>query len=191
MSKKLGRPSKLTPELQSEIVLLVKGGNYIETACAMAGISRSTYYDWMEKGKQSTGSNRFTEFRDAVEKAKAWAEARDVAIISRHAEKVWRAAAWLLERKYPKRWGRIKHKKKGKVSDQPVEHDENIYPEYVPREDQELEEYAKCFKYLELGDLEDKEKEEDVQKKRPISTAEIEFFVKRKFYPKNPKNNPL
>jgi hypothetical protein len=46
------------------------------------------------------------EFSDAVERAVAEAEARDVALIARAAEKNWQAAAWRLERRAPARWGR-------------------------------------------------------------------------------------
>jgi hypothetical protein len=40
-----------------------------------------------------------------VEKAQAEAEARDVAIIAKAAPDDWRAAAWRLERKAPRRYG--------------------------------------------------------------------------------------
>ena len=106
--KRMGRPTKLTAEMQSEIVELLKAGNYIETACAVAGLHKSTFYDWMKIADASTHKNKYTNFSDAVKKAMAWAEARDVAIIARHSEKYWQAAAWRLERKYPERWGRQK-----------------------------------------------------------------------------------
>ncbi len=106
--KRLGRPTKLTAEMQSEIVELLKAGNYIETACAVAGLHKSTFYDWMKIADASTHKNKYTNFSDAVKKAQAWSEARDVAIIARHSEKYWQAAAWRLERKYPDRWGRQK-----------------------------------------------------------------------------------
>ena len=106
--KRMGRPTKLTAEMHSEIVELIKVGNYIETACAVAGLHKSTFYDWMKIADASTHKNKYTNFSDAVKKAMAWAEARDVAIIARHSEKYWQAAAWRLERKYPERWGRQK-----------------------------------------------------------------------------------
>ncbi len=36
----------------------------------------------------------------------AEAEIRDVALIGKHAEYSWQAAAWRLERKFPAKWGR-------------------------------------------------------------------------------------
>ena len=109
--KKQGRPSKLTPELQAEMVLLFKMGNFVETACNIVGINKSTYYDWIKKGKKyNFPQNKYKIFKDAVEKAMAWSEARLVAIIAKHSEDNWRSAAWMLESRYPERWGKNVHK---------------------------------------------------------------------------------
>lgn len=114
-----GRPSKLTPEIQEEILRIIKSGNYIETACAYVGINKTTFYDWLKKGareKDRVAQNPrakvkkdlqiYVDFSNAVEKALAQAEIRDVAIIGKAAEENWQAAAWRLERKFPERWGR-------------------------------------------------------------------------------------
>lgn len=114
----MARPIKLTPDVQQKIVEAIKMGNYIETAAAYAGISKNTLYDWMKRGAREkeriTGTNRkpkageapFVQFSDAIEKAMADAEVRDVLIIANAAKENWQAAAWRLERKYPDRWGR-------------------------------------------------------------------------------------
>lgn len=104
-----GRPTKLTPELQRTIVTAITGGNYIETAAAMAGVNKDTLYHWFRLGAKSPGIYRV--FSDAVEKALAQAETRDVLLIGRAAETQWQAAAWRLERKFPQRWGRRDHLK--------------------------------------------------------------------------------
>ena len=108
--KKGGRPSKLTPELQAEIVFLIKAGNFIETTCDVVGINKSTFYAWMKLGDASTRPDKYTKFRDAVVNAQAFSEARDVAIIAKASEDDWRASAWKLERKFPDRWGKRKRK---------------------------------------------------------------------------------
>src|SRR5688572_8306482 len=94
----IGRPSLLTPAVTRVIVKVIKAGNYVETAVAAAGISKETFYDWLKKGgKEASGPHR--DFSDAVEKAKAEAEMRDVAIIDKAAKSgQWQAAAWRLER---------------------------------------------------------------------------------------------
>ena len=106
-----GRPSKLTPELREEIVSCIKAGSWTETVCVMAGINKSTFYDWMRRGKEATRHTKYKKFYKAVKQAEAFAEARHVANLSKAAEKHWGAAAWILERRFSERWGRTETKK--------------------------------------------------------------------------------
>lgn len=104
-----GRPSKLTPEIQRDIVDLVKTGNYFETAANACGIGNSTARRWLYDGaRQKTG--KYRRFRDAVVKAEAFAEASAVSRIRQHGAKVWQAEAWYLERRMPRKWGRWERK---------------------------------------------------------------------------------
>lgn len=107
--KKPGRPEKLTPELQQKIVDAIRMGAYIETASAYAGINKSTLYDWMKRGARAK-SGKYKEFSNAIEKALAESEMRDLAVIAKASQENWQAAAWRLERKFPDRWGRRKAK---------------------------------------------------------------------------------
>lgn len=100
-----GRPTKLTPELQKKIIDAIRAGNYMETAAAYAGISKDTFFRWLRKGARAK-SGIYKDFHDAVEKALADAEVRDVMLIANAAATDWKAAAWRLERKFPDRWGR-------------------------------------------------------------------------------------
>jgi len=119
MDKKRGRPTKLDEVVQEKIVNAIKAGNYIETAAAYAGINKDTLYEWLKRGEREKQRLRkdknlkinkaeepFVYFSDAVEKALAEAEMRNVLIISKTAEAQWQAAAWWLERKYPEKWGK-------------------------------------------------------------------------------------
>lgn len=113
-----GRPIKLTKELEKKITDVIRAGNYIETAAAYSGISKSTLYDWLKRGererqrsenngvKVSKKEQPFVEFSDAIEKALAEAEIRDVMRITEASKTDWKAAAWRLERKFPDKWGR-------------------------------------------------------------------------------------
>ena len=99
-SPSVGRPTKFTTERQERILRSIRAGNYVETAALAAGIGKSTFYDWLD---------RFPDFADAVQKARAEAEARYVAVIEQATETSWQAAAWWLERTAPNRWGRHEH----------------------------------------------------------------------------------
>jgi transposase len=98
-----GRPSKFDEAIATKIVELVKAGNYVETACASAGLSRDTCYRWWKRGaRESKGP--FHDFAQQLDKAMGDAEAADVLRIGKAAGEDWRAAAWRLERRNPKRW---------------------------------------------------------------------------------------
>ena len=104
--KKQGRKSKLTPELHAEIILLLKHGNFVETACNTACINKSTFYDSIKKGKKSNHPrNKYKIFQEAVEQAMAWSEARDVANLAKHSEESHKVSQWRLTHRYPKKWG--------------------------------------------------------------------------------------
>jgi len=101
----MGRPSKLTPDLQARIAAFLGAGAYIETAASAAGVSKQTLYNWLRLG--SEGQEPYDSFLDAVEKAQGEADIRDLKTIRDAASKgVWQAAAWRLERRHPGEWGR-------------------------------------------------------------------------------------
>jgi transposase-like protein len=94
---KRGRPSRLTEERQAKILEALRAGNYLTSAAALAGVSRSTLHAWRQE---------HPHFADAVDQARAHAEARNDAIVQMAARTQWQAAAWWLERSFPDRWGR-------------------------------------------------------------------------------------
>lgn len=107
-SEPMARPPKLTKAVQDKIVNAIGAGNYQDAAARYAGISETTYYRWMSEAREPGASKELREFRDAVEKARADAEARNVALIQNAAQNgTWQAAAWWLERSHPQKWGRI------------------------------------------------------------------------------------
>jgi transposase len=105
MKNDIGRPTECTEEVIKKVEVLIRNGNYIETAVACCGISKQTFYDWCKRAKK--GEQPFRSFLDAVNRASAEAEAYDLAIIGKAAnEGAWQAAAWKLERRNNDRWGR-------------------------------------------------------------------------------------
>ncbi len=102
-----GRPSKLTPELQERLVALIRAGNYVETAVLLVGLSKQTFYEWLRKGREQK-RGKYAAFADAIERAAAEADERDLRRIDEAADKgVWQAAAWRLERRRPDQFGRV------------------------------------------------------------------------------------
>lgn len=136
MSKKnTGRPPEITDEKIEKILDCIRKGAYIETAAAVAGINKSTFYDWLKKGARKQGAI-YERFSDAVRQAMGESQMFDINVIHDCAAKGnWQAAAWRLERKNPKQWGRREY-----VSDDKDDfnNDENI--------DELAEQYLKSLK---------------------------------------------
>ena len=110
----MARPTKLTPEVQVRVCIRFKLGYYQEDAAIMAGISASTYYEWMNKGEQERVALEegekaltlpdtslpasedeaqeielvypFLEFSEAVKKARAEAEGAHIRNIRKAAD---------------------------------------------------------------------------------------------------------
>lgn len=100
-----GTKTLLTPELTDQIAKTLSAGTYLSVAARAAGISPDTLDDWLHKGRE--GDKRYVDLLVRVERARAEGEARNVTHIARAAATSWQAAAWLLERMYPERWGRV------------------------------------------------------------------------------------
>jgi len=102
----MGRRTKLTPELIENAAKLIAGGNYASTVFQMLGIGESTWYEWLQRGREGARKSIYTEFAEAIKKAESAAELRAVSGIMAAGRRNWTAYAWYLERKFPDRWGR-------------------------------------------------------------------------------------
>jgi hypothetical protein len=93
----MGRRSKATEARIEALVIALGTGCTREAAAHHAGIDRTTLYRWLE---------RDAAIRIRVEKAEADVEVRLAAQIVQAAPDDWHAAAWLLERRRPRSYGR-------------------------------------------------------------------------------------
>lgn len=100
----MGRSTKCTKPVIEAIRLALQDGLPFESACECGGISKQTGYDWLKRGEN--GEQPYLTFSDAVKKAQALGEYALVRIVQNASLKSWQAAAWLLERRFPDRWGR-------------------------------------------------------------------------------------
>jgi hypothetical protein len=108
MTRGVGRPSKLTKERRDLFVTAIREGNYVETAAAVAGISKTSIYNWMARGREAK-SGEFFAFLEAVKEAEAFAERTAVGQVRRAGAtdtRNWAAAMTFLERRFRDRWAR-------------------------------------------------------------------------------------
>lgn len=107
--RRIGRPTKLTPEALDSILNTVAHGSTFHAAAEAAGINRTTLVAWRERGEADLDNHKDTVFArlaDGLPRARARGEASLVDTIRAHATMDWRAAAWLLERRSPEDWAK-------------------------------------------------------------------------------------
>jgi hypothetical protein len=103
----VGRPTKLTDEVEREILDAVRAGSYLTTAARRARVSDKTILEWLRLGRLPNAPPRLAAFVTAFERAEAEAEVGIVATIRRQiAEGDGRLGLELLARRHPERWGR-------------------------------------------------------------------------------------
>jgi transcriptional regulator with XRE-family HTH domain len=88
--------SKFTEPRVEAALNALRMGCTRQAAAGAAGVSRVTFWRWMDD----------ETFRSEVEKAEAVAEATYTAIVANAAPKSWQAAAWWLERRQWREYGR-------------------------------------------------------------------------------------
>jgi transposase len=101
----MGRPSKLTAEVQSVIVEALEKGAYLETAATLAGIGKRTVFEWIERGEADDDVEPYAEFARLTKEASAKAEVASLETV-RAMPQGWQAQAWFLERRFPSRYAK-------------------------------------------------------------------------------------
>jgi len=80
-------------------------GAYIEDACVFAGISSRQFRRWRELAEQ--GIQPYAERWEEINKSESQSIVRNLFNIQNASNNgTWQASAWLLERKYPEKYGR-------------------------------------------------------------------------------------
>jgi transposase len=113
-----GRPTDLTPEVVADAARLLPTVLYLSTVADYIGVHRTTVQRWLRRGREEEKRLRnprakskpsealYLQFRIAHKKALAAGEIRAAGVIRKAASEHWQAAAWILERRFPERWGR-------------------------------------------------------------------------------------
>ncbi len=102
----MGRPSiQLNEAMQLRICEAFRVGASVAHAAKYAGVSRKTLQRWIKRGKTQENSACRQLWQD-IEKARAELVISLLLRINHAASKNWKAAAWKLERLYPKLYGK-------------------------------------------------------------------------------------
>ena len=90
--------TRFTPEVQDAVIEGLEKGYTREHAGRLVGAGRDLVSKWVRKGQK--GAEKYAEFASRVVEAEQKSQSILVDHIKIHAEKDWRAAAWLLERRF-------------------------------------------------------------------------------------------
>lgn len=116
--RKTARPT-LTEKVIESTAQYLAMGMPVEKAARLSGISPSVFYKWQaigrdEEERRLNGERAdrkldlYVQFVEGIEKGRGAFVARNLARIDKAAEDGnWQAAAWSLERRYPKDFGRV------------------------------------------------------------------------------------
>jgi hypothetical protein len=103
---KLDRIYVLDEKIQQEILDFLSEGNYLYVACEAAGTSYDCFHHWQRRWEDDDPvAQVFDNFFKAVKKAIALGEVNNLRTVTR-GELGWQSAAWKLERRSHKRWGK-------------------------------------------------------------------------------------
>lgn len=100
--------SKLTPELQAEVIQLLEEGFSDKMMCEAVGIVQSTFYHWLQQGEEAT-RGKFQVFLESVKRARGNVYRISLEKIRREADNTWQCAAWYLERRHRSEFGKHEH----------------------------------------------------------------------------------
>lgn len=104
----MARPSKFTQATVDRLLQAVRLGATYELAAKSAGITYHTFNNWHQGVfPRGADSNLKMEFLDGLTRAEGEGALQWLAVINRAAKDGdWRAAMTLLERRYPREYGR-------------------------------------------------------------------------------------
>lgn len=104
----IGRPPKLTYDMIEKIADLIVMGKPIAVAANLAGISESTIYRWLALGKKKGANKIYKELVERVYEACEFSEFEALQVLRQATLEGsnWRAAAWILERRHPEKYGK-------------------------------------------------------------------------------------
>jgi transposase-like protein len=103
-----GRPPKLDNEKIEKFCDLIIQGRSFAKAAIMIGVSPSTLQRWLKRGRNEQDGSMYRKLVDMVDEATELSEfeLRHRVSLAGQDSKNWRALAWMLERRFPEKYGK-------------------------------------------------------------------------------------
>ena len=95
----MARPPEITPEMVKLAREAMRLGMTNQLASQYIGISESSFYRYLARGQNERGTI-YRRFWDAISQGRSQCAAMQLARIQHAAQEDWRAAAWVMERRF-------------------------------------------------------------------------------------------
>lgn len=103
---KVGRPSVFTEPIKKVLLESVQAGQSFAQACRRARIDPSTLSHWAAEVDEIGEKSKYFQFINDLMQAEATGQLALILTVKSATKADWKAAAWLLERKWPDEYGR-------------------------------------------------------------------------------------
>ena len=105
----IGRPPKLNEQIIEEICDHIHQGTSLAKAANLAGVSESTFHRWMASGMKSEANSLTRVLYERVTEAIELSEYELLQYlhVSLEEDRNWKVATWLLERRFPEKYGKV------------------------------------------------------------------------------------
>ena len=113
----MARRTKLTPALSKRFCRQLADARFLIPTAALCGVPRTSVYDWLARGERDS-SGLYHEFAMGVARTRAKIECDLLKQLLTGDREKWRAAAWLLDKLFPTRYGtaRLDQREKARTS---------------------------------------------------------------------------
>jgi transposase len=110
----IGRPPKLNLEMIEQICDLIIDGFSLAKAAVITGVSESTIYRWLAMGKKQDSESIYIELVQRIQEATECSELEFLQRmrIAAQSPQNWRVNVWLLERRFPEKYGKRSEKER-------------------------------------------------------------------------------
>lgn len=104
--QKVRQTHPFNPTRQAALLEAIEQGMPLKQAAAVAGMSYDTLNHWQKRGENESAPPEYCQFYQLLRRSQAVAMQVHLSSICDAAKRDWRAAAWMLERRYPEDFAR-------------------------------------------------------------------------------------
>jgi len=123
----------LTEQREAILLKAIEEGMPLKHAAMLAGISYDSLNRWRIRGESEYAPPEFRDFCNALQRSEAIAMQRLVGRIGDAGKSDWRAAAWILERRFREEFAKTQQVEHSGPQGQPIQTQTTVEPEVLQR----------------------------------------------------------